>query len=200
MSRPTPVAALGALCLAVVPCLALANIAGAPGYSGASGASCDTCHAGGVSQPTVALTGPTTLAQGASATYTFTITGGPAVKGGMTVSASVPGTVLTPASGLRSVNDGRELTHSSPGTFVANALKYEFTVRAPPRGGVLKLSASGNSTNGDGTNGGDAPARTELDIQVEGGSDPEVGGCAATGVSLLPLALGAVALWLRRRS
>ena len=55
---------------------ALANAGGVVGYSGKPpAADCNGCHTGG-NAPTVSITGPNTLAAGATGTYTFTVSAG----------------------------------------------------------------------------------------------------------------------------
>ena len=200
---PNPARVLGCLGLLLTPALAWSYSVGAPGYSGVTGASCTTCHAVGAPVPTVLLEGPTSLAAGETGSYTFTVSGGPGVRAGMTVLANLEGTTLTPGPGLRVMASGRELTHAGPVEAMDGKVVFTFTLVAPPEGGTLTLHAAGNSVNYNRNNSGDASATTSLAIEVDGPRETESGsggGCAAAGTAaLVPWALLAtLRLWKRR--
>src|SRR5437016_7517745 len=76
--------ALGAILLASQ---ANASSGGISGFSGKNGSTCTSCHGGGI-QPTVTLTGPTSVSTGSTNTYTLTIIGGSDIAGGLDVAAS----------------------------------------------------------------------------------------------------------------
>lgn len=179
---------------------AFAHSTGAANYARA-GASCTGCHQGGP-LPTVQLSGPTSLQAGSIGTYTFTITGGAGVTGGMAVSTETSGAQLIPLSGLKA-DGARKITHSSPGDFVGDRLVYTFELKAPGTNGTLLLEAAGNSTNDSSDNTGDNAATTTLEVQISGGKDddsPEEGGCNASGGALAaPMGLLLLASALRRR-
>jgi hypothetical protein len=80
---------VAALMLIAVICLsssALAYPNGVSGASGKSGSTCTMCHSSGTSKPTVVISGPTTVASGASVSYTLTNNGTP--NSGLDVAAS----------------------------------------------------------------------------------------------------------------
>jgi uncharacterized protein (TIGR03382 family) len=201
---------------------AYANLGGIAQRSGKQGAA-QTCMAAGchgdrpsTETPTVELTGPETLAAGATGNYKLTIRGGAAVKGGMNAAVSNNGGTLNPAGGDLKLLAG-ELTHTAPKNFTNNEVSFDFTLVAPATAGTAKLFASGNSTNGNGNPDGDHSASTTLDIQITGGSQPDAGmpptdggsdpgegeddgGCsAAGGAPLLALLALIAAVGLGRR-
>lgn len=210
----------------LVASAAFANPNGISGYSGKGAATCTNCHSVAAASPTVAITGPTTLAAGTSGDYTFTITGGPAVTSGTDIALSNSSATLAPATGSGLKLLGGELVHSAPKSFSGGSVSYGFKVTAPASAGTLVIYAAGNSANGNGSNTGDGIATTKLDISVTGSSgggtdggtdsgtdagtgstpgtdmsDDSKGGCSSTGSSpvvFLALAGAGVAL-LRRR-
>ena len=116
-----------------------ANGSGAIGYSGAppGNQNCNQCHTGG-SAPTVSITGPTTLAAGATGTYTFTVSGGAAAAFGMDVSVSDVSAALNPISSNLGVAFG-ELHQNAP----ASSGTFQFTLTTP-FAGTVTLYGSGN--------------------------------------------------------
>ena len=192
-------AAAGALSACLLSAPALANSAGITGNSGKSAATCATCHSGG-SAPTVELTGPTSLAAGATGQYTLTITGGPGAKGGMNVAVDNTAASLEPGTDTRKASN--ELTQKAPTPASNGAITFEFSMVAPPSAGTVKLFAAGNSVNGDGTVAQDQSATTSLTVNVTGSNEPkdEQGGCSSTGgAPVLAFALTAGLALLRRR-
>jgi hypothetical protein len=151
---------------------AAAKPTGISGASGKSGFFCNKCHSGGAT-PTVTLSGPAMLQPGASATYTFTISGGAAVAGGLDAAlddaALAAGASLATVSPLTKLLNG-EVTHSQPNDFTAGALTFQFAVKAPPSASTMTLFVAGNSTNHNGNNSGDRAAATTMTITV--GSPP----------------------------
>jgi uncharacterized protein (TIGR03382 family) len=204
----------GVLAVCLFSVSASANLNGIAQRSGKQSAA-QTCMAAGCHNvnpsaaiPTVELTGPTTLAAGATGNYKLTIRGGAAVKGGMNVAVSNSGGTLNPAGGDLKILAG-ELTHTAPKNFTNNEVSFDFTLVAPSAAGTSKLFGSGNSTNGNGANDGDHSASTTLDVQITGGSpqpdpDPDPGkddgGCStAGGAPLLALLALIAAVGLGRR-
>jgi uncharacterized protein (TIGR03382 family) len=203
-----------------------ANSTGMTGRSGkqSSTTTCTmACHGlnPSAATPTVKLTGPETLVAGATGNYTLKITGGAGVKGGMNAAVSNNGGTLgIIGSDLKLV--GGELTHTAAKTFTGTELQFDFTLKAPSAGGTTTtLFASGNSTNGDGTQDGDRSASDILAIQITdstgtpdagtgnpdagtgnpGDGDEDDGGCsAAGGAPLIALLALIAAAGLRRRS
>lgn len=110
---------------------------------------------------TVVISGPDSVAAGQTATFTVSVSNGPAVRGGFNVSADTGSvnplvgdtTVRTeeypPLSGIY------EITHSHPKLFSANTVSWSFRYTAPNFTTYDTLYASGNSTNGDTTSDND---------------------------------------------
>ena len=148
--------------------VAEARPTGITGASGKSGFICNKCHSGGAT-PTVSLAGPATIAAGASATYTFTITGGAAVAGGLDAALDDPslaaGASLATVSAHTQLLAG-EVTHTQPNDFASGSLTFQFAVNAPAAARTMTLWVAGNSTNHDGTSSGDKAAGTSLTIAV----------------------------------
>ncbi|HYO55423.1 MXAN_6652 family MXYO-CTERM-anchored protein [Archangium sp.] len=193
--------AAGVLTVCLLSAPALANIAGTVGYSGKSNMTCITsgCHSGGAA-PTVELSGPTSLAAGATGQYTLIIRGGAGVKGGMNVAVDNTAASLAAGSGLRKAMN--ELTHSVPKSFSNGEVRFDFSMVAPPSAGTVNIFGAGNSVNGNGTEAGDGSAATSLAVTVTGSNEPkeETGGCSSTGgAPVLVFALAAGMTLLRRR-
>ena len=212
----------GVLAASLFSLTAHANKNGITGYSGKAGSTVtcmsSSCHGAKPSAlvPTVTLTGPTSLAAGTTGNYTLTITGGPAVKGGMDVAVN-GGTLNTSGTDLKAF--GGELTHTAPKAFNSGTVTFDFSLVAPSSSRTITMYASGNSTDGSNTNDGDHSASTTLDIQVTGSStapdagtpdagtdnppptdnNTDKGGCAAAGGAPMALLLAFVAERLRRR-
>lgn len=187
---------------------ALANSSGSTGNSGKNASmTCNTCHTGGTA-PTVTITGPETLAPGATGQYTLTIQGGPAMRGGMNVALSAGTTAsLEPGAGLQKLSG--ELTHSAPKAFANGTVSFDFSVVAPATAGTFTLFGSGNSTNGNNAPPGDRAGLVQLAVNVTGGTEPgpdndeDKGGCSSTGgapVLMFALAAAGMTLLRRRRS
>lgn len=194
-------AAAGVLTACLLSAPAFANAAGQIGYSGKSAATCSTCHTGG-SAPTVTLTGPTSLAAGATGQYKLTITGGPGVKGGFDVAVDNTAASLEFAAGTGIKKQSNELTHNAPKPAAGGAITFDFSLVAPPSAGTVKIFAAGNSVNGNGTEAGDAAATTTLTVNVTGNNEPqeEERGCSsAGGAPVLAFALTTGLALLRRR-
>lgn len=192
------VAGVLSACLLSAPAFAFGN--GAVGYSGKSNPTCTMCHSGG-SAPTVELTGPTSLAAGATGQYKLTITGGPGLKGGMNVAVDDTAASLEPGTDTRKQTN--ELTHKAAKPASGGSITFDFTMVAPPSAGTVKLFAAGNSVNGDGNQTGDLSATTTLSVTVTGSNEPveeEEGGCSSTGgAPVVAFALTAGLSLLRRR-
>ena len=160
------------LALALVPRLVWAYGSGVVGYSGKSAINtCANCHSGAAADAgavTATLSGPATLAAGGTGLYTLTITGGPAIVGGLDVSASA-GT-FTVGQAMTQVLIG-ELTHNQPLGFVGGTLKVVFNYTAPATPGLATLYAAGVSANGNLGSAGDAPATTTMTVTVGPATD-----------------------------
>ncbi len=214
--------AAGVLTMCLLSTSALANSrgTGATGNSGKTASqTCNTCHTGGA-EPTVTITGPDTLAAGATGQYTLTIQGGAAVRGGMNVALSTGTTAsLEPGTGLQKL--GAEIIHTGPKAFANNTVSFDFSVIAPSSAGTFTLFGSGNSTNGNGNQEGDRSGVAQRVVTVTGGTgggtdagtggpdagttnpgngdDEDKGGCSATGGAPVLFALAAAGMGLLRR-
>ncbi|MBX7097437.1 MAG: PKD domain-containing protein [Myxococcaceae bacterium] len=145
---------------------ASASSGGITGYSGqVSGVTCSNCHAvTSGTTPTAAITGPATLAPGATGSYRFTLSGGPGVRGGFNVSVDNVLATLAGVSGQTTAIGG-EVTQSAAKTFTSGAVSFDFTLTAPASATTLHLYGAGNSCNGSGT-AGDREALATFTITV----------------------------------
>lgn len=132
----------------------LASSAGKTGRTSLSDTPGCTCHGSQASSAvSVSINGPDTVEIDKSATYTVTISGGPAVAAGTDIAVS--GGSLTAVSGtLQKING--ELTHTAPVSFGGNSsVVFEFQFTAPSAAGDVILAANGNSVNLNGGTSGD---------------------------------------------
>jgi len=116
------------------------------------GAGCN-CHGGISSNVNAIISGPSTIAPGATATYTVTITGGPLVRAGVNIAASSG--ALSPVSSSGLVLEDDELKHFPPKSPSDGAVTFSFDYTAPNSVGTQTLYATANSVNFDGNNSGD---------------------------------------------
>lgn len=212
--------AAGVLSLCLLSSAAFAYSAGITGKSGKTASqTCNSCHSGGIA-PTVELTGPTTLAAGATGQYSLIIRGGAAVQAGMNVAVSNTTASLEPGVGV--AKQGAELTHDGGMPFSNGEARFNFSMVAPSTGGTLVLYGAGNSTNGNGRADGDSSVAKTLNVTITGGTsggtdggtsgpdagpgidpgngDDDKGGCSATGgTPLLVFSLIAAGMTLLRR-
>ncbi len=158
------------VCILGEPQNAWARSGGITGYSGKTGSICNSCHSGGTT-PTVALTGPTSLATGASGVYTFTITGGAAVVGGLDVATSAG---KLQATGSNTKLSGIEITQTAATSFTAGSLAFTFTLVAPSTAGTVTLYGAGLSANNNGSTSGDKATGTTLAVSVTSASAPNI--------------------------
>ncbi|MDX2128829.1 MAG: choice-of-anchor V domain-containing protein [Chloroherpetonaceae bacterium] len=128
------------------------GITGRTNKDGGAGCSCHSSTPNSSVQ--VSIDGPSTLAPGASATYTVSISGGPAVKAGVNIAASSGALLLIQNQGLQLLSG--ELTHSAPKDFVQGSVTYNFNYVAPSQTGTATIFATSNSVNGADGNQGDA--------------------------------------------
>lgn len=137
---------------------------GASGYTGKQeGRSCNSCHSGGTA-PQVTITGPDTLAAGATGDFTMVVsTGQTKAAGGI---AASEGASLTAGTNLHD-EDG-ELTHDSAVNAAGGKASFSFKVTAPANGTTMRLFAVGLASNGSGT-GGDKATQITKDITITGG-------------------------------
>src|SRR4029079_9316830 len=90
-----------------------ASAFGLIGHSGKQGATCNECHGGGTA-PTVAFSGPDTVAVGATVTYHFSVESARAAQraAGFNVAVSGGQLAILPDQGEQVI--GAELTHTAP--------------------------------------------------------------------------------------
>jgi glucose/arabinose dehydrogenase len=173
-----PATLLVSVLVASLPASASQN--GRPGFSGNpainGGATCTVCHAPtGAALPAVSLNGPTVLDAATSFDFTVTLSGGPAVTGGVNISVvdtnGVPIGALQPLDGDLQVA-GDELTHTAPKSFVGDEVTFSFRFIAPDYDVEGSIYVAGNASNGalnligDGVDAGSWP------ITIENGFAP----------------------------
>lgn len=156
---------------------ALSNSGGRPGASGLSG-DCNQCHTGGTA-PKVTLSGPTALDAGSRATYTFLVETEAGVVGmGATVDDSLAKLFADPDGGrtdLQGEVPGYEvgdITHLRPERPDGGAVRFSFSLEAPPYASTMTLYAAGNACDGDRSTSGDRAAKTRLTIEINGPPRP----------------------------
>jgi hypothetical protein len=148
------------------------------GHSGKEGANvtCNECHSGG-QLPGVTLTGPNALTAGEQGTFTFTMTGGAGIVGGLDVALSDSLATLISTDPNTAIvtqrNKPGELIHTraipfQDGPNNTRVLTLSFVVQAPPFGGPLTIYAAGNSTNDQLNDTGDKASTTTFVIDVQG--------------------------------
>jgi hypothetical protein len=155
--------------------LAFANGAGVVGNSGKTGSTCNSCHSGGTA-PTVAFSGPATLAAGANAQYTVTVSASaPTTTAGIDIATS-SGTLVAVSNNIEAVSG--ELVHTAPVTLNKGVATFQFTVTAPSTGGNITLYAAGLGTNGVDSTANSKAGTATMSITVTGGtttSPPDLG-------------------------
>ena len=164
--RAIAIACVGAW--VIVSDSAIAVPDGISGFSGASGATCTACHGPGSITPMVTLSadsGSVTVSPGSVTSYTFTMTGGPAVDAGLDVAVS-SGTLIA-TNALTNVLNG-EVVQTQPNPVSGGTISWSFDWQAPMASGTYTLYAAALSANGDDGLGGDGVSTTTLDVTVTG--------------------------------
>ncbi|MBX7098911.1 MAG: hypothetical protein K1X89_14475 [Myxococcaceae bacterium] len=161
----------------LVPALAFAKPGGITGFVGNNPASdCSSCHAKGAATPTVSFSGPSSLAPGASGSFTLTVKGGPGSEAGIDVGLLGTGAssgTFTAGPGTKVL--GGELVQSAPKAFADGGVTFAFTLKAPSTAGAYTLSASALSSDGDGSLAGDGTGTASFALTVTGGSAVDAG-------------------------
>lgn len=153
-----------------------------------SDSSCSDCHNDGTA--TLAIIGPETVLPHSDNTYTLTMSGGPAVIGGLDIWAPDGGT-LGLVDGLTQLLGG-EITHTAPKGFSSGTVSWDFVWTAPEALGIYDLMAQGVSADQSGNTQNDFAGLTSLAIEVAAIPIP--------GAALLfGSALGLLG-WIRRRA
>lgn len=135
--------------LTIIALLAISNAlifgypGGVSGYTKKSGNAGCGCHGSNYLNTTVLvkITGPDTLAAGATGAYTVRVSGGPSTKAGVDISASA-GT-FSAVSNLKLLSG--ELTHSSAKSYINGGVDFTFKYTAPSTVGAQTLYATGSS-------------------------------------------------------
>lgn len=166
------------LVLAVVvslPALVFAKPAGITFSWGMTPATnCASCHTGAAAKPTVTVTGPMSLAAGASGTYSVAVTGGPAMMAGVNAAlntmagATAPGVTFTAGTGTK-VLDG-EIVQTAPLAFSAGTATFGFSMKAPTAAGSYTLNVAALSADGDGLVTNDGTGAAMVTVTVTGGT------------------------------
>lgn len=155
----------------LLPAFAFAKPGGISGFVGNNPASdCSACHSKGTSTPTVSFSGPSSLAPGASGSFTLTVRGGPGMEAGLDVGLLGTGAAtgaFTAGAGTKVL--GGELVHSAPRAYADGGVTFAFTLKAPTTAGAYTLSASALSSDGDGTLSGDGTGTASFALTVTGG-------------------------------
>jgi hypothetical protein len=215
MNRSLILLALGSTLL--LPRAAAAMPGGINGYSGLTpDKTCAVCHPGG-NPPIASLTGPTTLAPGATGVYTFTLETD-RTFGGLDVAVDDPAAKLEPMSPMTQLL-ATEITHTQPLPVVSGKIVVQLELTAPPSPGIVKLHADGQADKMPqiadssaaavelvvtvaGSGGGSAPGSGGNGATTGGGAGEGTSpmatpmrGCAFAG-SALPLVASGAPLWL----
>jgi MYXO-CTERM domain-containing protein len=170
MARLLPIFGAVSVLAMAQPGHAFNNGASVVGHSGATGPVCNDCHSGGTA-PGVALTGPTTLAAGATGQYSFTITSKATTDkiGGTDIAVSSSGAQLTAGSTTVQAVGG-EIVHKAAIPLANGAITVQFSLKAPSTGGPLTLYASGLCGDAVDVPLGKRSSSTTLAIMVTGGA------------------------------
>ncbi len=115
-----------------------------------------TCHSQNPNASVlVTIGGPSSLAPGATGTYTVTVSGGPLAAAGFNAAAS-GGTISVNAidPGVRIING--EATHNTPKPPTSGKSVFTFNYKAPATAGDVTIFANGNSVDLSTDNSGDS--------------------------------------------
>jgi hypothetical protein len=156
------------LALLILPSLAGATSRVPVGATGKQGFLCTNCHAAGP-QPQVTLTGPTTVAAGATVEYTLTVGG----TNQRCAIAATNGVVLTPVSTAVLKEEFMELASNGEGTSSGPGGTCAFRLQAPTGGQItIWYIGSNHDTNNGRDTGGDGFRSGTMNVTVTGGTTP----------------------------
>jgi MYXO-CTERM domain-containing protein len=150
-----------------------------------AGQTCNSsCHSPTGSAPTVALTGPATLAAGATGNFTLALTANaaPNTQSGCDIATSSAQATLALTTANLTLANG-ELVQKTPLAFTNGTATYDFKVTAPATAGSFTVYAYGMATNGSGTGGDNGKAATPLVVNVTGGAPADMGATTDAGVA-----------------
>lgn len=152
--------------------IAMALPNGISGRSGATGAVCTGCHSSGAAVPSATFSGPKTVSQGSTNSFSITMTGGPAVTAGFDLRASAGTLINTNIAGVKLLNS--ELTHSAPNAVSGGTITWTFDWTAPVAEGTFTFYVAVLSTNGSGSTSGDGMDTATYDVTVANFNQPPV--------------------------
>jgi len=134
---------LGIASTLLLPRAAAAMPGGISGYSGLMpDKTCVMCHPGG-NPPVASITGPATLAPGATGEYTFTLKT-ERTFGGLDVAVDDPAAKLAPMSPMTQLLGG-EITHTQPLPVMNGEIVVKLELTAPSTPGIVTLHADGQA-------------------------------------------------------
>ena len=147
------------------------SASGTPGANGT--AICANCHSM-ITGAVLTIAGPQSVSPGTVNRYTATITGGPAVVGGIDIAATRGTLTSLPGQGTKLLSG--EIVHSTPKSFASGSVSWAFDWTAPSSSGPVQLFGAGNSADGNAKAGGDAgDGATTFNVTVQsGGNQPPV--------------------------
>jgi len=148
---------------------------------------CSLCHS--LDAANVMIVGPSEVLAHSDNTYSLSITGGPAVTGGMNVAAA-DGGVLSISDAATQLISG-EITHTAPKAFSNNSVIWDFQWQAPGELGIYNIFGQGVSSNDGQGNNGDATGMTTFAVTVTAVPIPAAGVLFGSALGLL--------VWLRRK-
>ncbi len=156
------------------------------------GQNCAACHESDGGEASLTLSGPTEVESGQTYRFSATISGGPAVVGGLNVSAQDGlGSLAAIDDALQKIDV--ELSHTQPQPFENGELTFDFDWTAPDFATDLTMYAAGLSANGNVLLTGDSVGADTLAISVAGPqatATPAPTPPAADSVRFEPLAGG----------
>jgi len=160
--------------------------------SKSAGQTCNSnCHSPTGSVPAVALTGPATLAAGATGNFTLTLTANasPNTQSGCDIATSSAQATLAVTTANLTLSNG-ELVQKTPLGFTNGTATYDFKVTAPATAGSFTVYAYGMATNGSGTGGDNGKAATPIVVSVTGGAPPaDMGAATDAGLAADDMAM-----------
>jgi len=178
----------------VSPLMASQN--GLSGYSSSphttGGASCLACHTQTAGQTaSISISGPSVVNANSTNDYTVTITGGPAVTGGVNISVDkFDGTLEAVNNEMRLIDN--DLSQNRAKNFGNGQVTFSFRWKAPSYNVATRIYAAGNSSSGQNNLIGDAIAATNLAVEVQNGSGsrPEEPDPGQSAIELQTVAAG----------
>ena len=160
------------LCVVLLPAPRVEAYSAGVASSQFGAGGCNGCHSGGV-EPTVTVTGPTTVTAGTTAEYLLTILSPTGQEGGgfnATVDVGTLAVGGAQSAGTRVIASGQgnnDATHSGVKVGDGSSVVFSYLFQAPATPGVASMTVWGNAVNGTGSNAGDRAGSDFLSITVE---------------------------------